>query len=337
MILDFSIPDFLLSSIKYKNLWEKEIFNFLQEYNNDFPEITVQTSGSTGVPKRIKIQKKFMKNSARMTADYFNLQRGQTALLCLPVEYIAGKMMLVRALELGLKLICVKPSSQPLESLITPIDFCAMTPMQVSRSIGQLSKVKQLIIGGAAVSSRLQKSLEKIKTQCFATYGMTETVTHIALKALNGSSKSSHYKILNGIKITQDNRNCLVIDCPQLSNERIITNDSVKLYGKNQFQFLGRYDHVINSGGIKIYPEKVEEKLSSLISCRFFTSAITDELLGEKVVLIIESKKPLPPINFEKHLNSFEIPKKIFYTASFIETHSGKVNRKETLACVLKD
>lgn len=337
MILDFSTPDFLLSSVKYKNVWEQDILNFLQEYNSDFPEITVKTSGSTGVPKRIKIQKKWMRNSTRMTADYFNLQRGQIALLCLPIQYIAGKMMLVRALELGLKLICVKPSSQPLESLITLIDFCAMTPMQVSCSIRQLNKIRQLIIGGAAVSYRLQKSLEKINTQCFATYGMTETVTHIALKALNGSSKLSYYKILNDINITQDNRNCLVIDCPHLSNDRIITNDIVKLYGKNQFQFLGRYDHVINSGGIKIYPERVEEKLSSLISCRFFISAITDELLGEKVVLIIESKKPLPPINFEKHLNSFEIPKKIFYTASFMETHSGKINRKETLACVLKD
>ncbi len=335
MILDFSNNTFKIDFELYHESWQKTILDFLKEYSNNNPKINVTTSGSTGKPKTISILKKHMKNSALITGKTFNLRKGQTALLCLPIHYIAGKMMLVRAIELQLKLICVPPSANPLKDISTSIDFCAMVPLQVERSLLKLTIVKQLIIGGAAISEPLEKKLENIKTLCFATYGMTETVTHIAIKPLNHFLKSNYYTVLKGISIAKDQRNCLVIDCPELNSQKVITHDIVELANDTQFQFLGRLDHVINSGGVKIHPEKVEKKLSSIISERFFITSIPDEKLGEKVVLVIEKENSGFNLNLESHLAPFEVPKRIFFVKKLIETPTGKIKRKETLDRIL--
>ncbi|MFV0237235.1 MAG: AMP-binding protein [Flavobacteriales bacterium] len=330
MVLDFSknIADIEFTS--YHNTWEKEIILFVKEYLQN-SEIKATTSGSTGKPKTICIPKEFMKNSALMTGHYFDLKPGQTALLCLPIHYIAGKMMLVRAIELKLKLICISPSGSPLTHINTPIDFCSMIPLQVEQSLSKLTLIKQLIIGGAPISNQLKKQLQNITTSCFATYGMTETVTHIAIKPLNHKLKSNYYTTLEGISVEKDSRGCLIINCPHLNFNKVITNDMIKLINEKQFQFLGRYDHVINSGGIKIHPEIIEEKLSTLFSERFFITSIPDKKLGEKVVLIIERKNPNPTLDLTLYLEKFEVPKHIFYTKHFIETLTGKIRRKETL------
>ncbi len=334
MTLDFSKNTFTIDVELYNETWQQEILHFLKEYLHN-TKIKVTTSGSTGKPKTLYILKKFMKNSALITGDYFNLQQGHTALLCLPIRYIAGKMMLVRAVELGLKLVCVSPSGNPLEHIKTTIDFCAMVPLQVEQSLSKISFIKQLIIGGAPISCQLEKQLQQVNTLCFATYGMTETVTHIAIRPLNHVLKSEYYTILNGITITKDFRGCLVIDCPHLNSDQVITNDMVELINEKQFQFLGRYDHVINSGGVKIHPEIVEKKLSSIFSERFFITAIPDEKLGEKVVLIIEKEKTNTTPILTAYLEKFEIPKHIFYTQKFIETPTGKIKRNETLNHIL--
>ncbi|MFV0531829.1 MAG: AMP-binding protein [Flavobacteriales bacterium] len=329
MILDFSKNSTL--NFEFHEPWQKEILLFFKEYTHHNADIKVTTSGSTGKPKTIPILKSHMKNSALMTGNYFNLKKGQTALLCLPIRYIAGKMMLVRAVELKLKLICVKPSGNPLQALSTPIDFCAMVPLQVENSLSKLTMIKQLIIGGAPITSQLEYLLQSVSTHCFATYGMTETVTHIAIKSLNHSLKSDFYTVLNGISIEKDERNCLMIDCSMLNPQKVMTNDVVKLNGQTQFQFLGRYDHVINSGGIKIHPEIVEKKLSSLISERFFIASIPDKKLGEKVILVIEKEESDFTLNLELYLEKFEIPKHVFFIKKFIDTPTGKIKRKETL------
>lgn len=327
-----------------EQLYLQEIGLFLKEWINEEEYVTVHTSGSTGVPKEIKLSKKHMCNSALATGAYFGLKENTTALLCLSANYIAGKMMLVRAMVLGWDIHLVSPKLNPLLNLEGSFDFCAMVPLQVEESLPQLSKIKQLIIGGGVVSPKLHQQLQCVNTNCFATYGMTETITHIAVKKLNNfntvsSNKkiNSYYHILSNVNISQDNRDCLVIDAPLVSNETITTNDIVKLHSETKFEWIGRYDNVINSGGIKLFPEQIEEKLSQLIKKRFFVFGIPDDKLGEKLILIIESdvRLSLSKSDYKKCLlTKYEIPKEVFVIDKFIETPTGKIQRKQNLKLI---
>ncbi|MBN4085356.1 AMP-binding protein, partial [Flavobacteriaceae bacterium AH-315-B10] len=297
--------------------------------------------GSTGQPKKIKLQKQAMVNSAIATGDCFSLKAGDKALHCLPTQFIAGKMMLVRAIVLGLELDVVEPSSNPLQDVFKNYDFCAMVPMQVQNSLETLHKIKTLIVGGAPVSNLLQEKLKGSSTKVFETYGMTETITHIAVKKLNNfeslrgettkQSVESHYKTLPNITISQDERDCLVIDAPKLNTQTIITNDIVKLYSETEFEVLGRYDNMINSGGIKLFPEQIEAKLSGKISQRFFIASEENETLGEKLILILEGESNNLETEIFEGLDTFEIPKHIYTVTHFKETSTGKIQRVETL------
>lgn len=309
----------------------KDIGLFLNEWINDKDYVVVNTSGSTGTPKEIKLLKEHMKNSAVATGEFFKLKENSTALLCLSATYIAGKMMLVRAMSLGWDIYLKAPTSNPLEG-DTTYDFAAMVPMQVTNSLDKLQNIKQLIIGGAPVSKKLQEQLYKIRTQCYVTYGMTETCTHIAIKSLDVNTEDV-YEVLPNVTITQDDRECLAISATTISNETIITNDVVKLVSKTQFQWLGRFDSVINSGGVKLFPEQIEKKLSQLIISRFFIVGIPDETLGEQVVLVIEtdSEFELDKKELSNRLSKYEIPKTIFFIKKFEETPTGKVHRSNTL------
>ncbi len=320
--------------------WKKSFYQFLQDWLNDQAYIAVNTSGSTGKPKRILVSKEKMVNSAQMTGAYFGFQKKQKALLCLPCHYIAGKMMVVRAMVWGLDLICVEPSGNPLASIQEPIDFAAMVPMQVTKAIAETPNkmiyLQQLIVGGGKVNHTLWQQLQSLSTQCFATYGMTETITHIAIQPLNGSLKSEAFQILPKVSIAQDKRDCLVIKAPHLSDDKIVTNDIVHLVEQNQFIWLGRFDNVINTGGVKVFPEQIEKKLESCLHNRFFISALPDETLGQKVVLIIENQ---PWTNqditdfqeqINKILSKFERPKQLFFLPKFLETPTGKVQRQRT-------
>ncbi len=317
--------------------WGKSIWLFILEWIDDKDYILANTSGSTGKPKPIKIAKQYMVNSAKATGKYFDLQKGNKGLLCLPIHYIAGKMMLVRAFVLGLDLICVKPTSNPIKQISKGIDFAAMIPLQVEKTLERVSlnQIKKLIIGGAAVSSSLLSKVQKIPTICFATYGMTETVTHIAVKQLNGENKTPYYKTLENVSISLDNRDCLVINAPMVTENVITTNDVVKLISDTEFEWLGRYDNVVNSGGVKIHPEEIERKISKLIKKPFFISSRKHESLGEELILIIEDKEQnLDKVSLNKDLalvlDKYEKPKKIFCIKAFIQTASGKIKRFET-------
>jgi len=321
---------------------DSEIRAFLEEWENEEPSIPVKTSGSTGKPKLIHLLKSDMIASAKLTGDYFNLENAQTALLCLPLKYIAGKMMLVRAMVLGLDLISVKPSSNPIINCIQSISFAAMTPMQVNTVLNQspdkLNLIKQLIIGGAPVNSPLESKLQEVKTHCYSTYGMTESITHIAVKKINGKYKSKYFEALPNITFQPNKDDCLIIKTPHLSISTITTSDIIKIIDKQTFKWIGRIDNVINSGGIKIHPEELETRVSNLFhNARFFFSSLPDELLGERLILVIESQNNISELesNLEKLLDTFEMPKTIYYTDSFLETKTRKLDRIKTLQSVL--
>jgi len=300
---------------------------FLLEWFNKKTFITVTTSGTTGVPKKINLEKQAMVNSALATAEFFNLKAGNRVLNCLSTNYIAGKMMLIRSMILGFEMDFVTPISNPLKGNRHHYDFVAMVPMQVQNSILELSKVKKLIVGGAKINETLRNQLLELPTQIFETYGMTETITHIAVKKIGEKS----FSVLPNIKIATDERGCLEIIASHISETKISTNDVVELLSENQFLLLGRIDNVINSGGVKLFPEQIEVKLSDKIKQRFFVIGIPDEKLGEQVLIVIEGK----PILFDdlvfENLDPYEKPKSIRFVTKFIETESGKVMRKETL------
>ena len=310
------------------------IANFLTDWFNNDDFVIVQTSGSTGKPKPIRLQKECMINSALATGSFFNLKEKTTALLCMSTNFIAGKMMLVRALVLGWELNVVAPTSKI--AINKKYDFSAMVPLQLRNSLSEINKIDTLIVGGGVVSNDLLDAIQKVTTKVFATYGMTETITHIAVKKLNNFTKlkfdlPKNYKVLPNVTISQDDRNCLVINAPKVSSEKIITNDVVQLLSYTEFEWLGRFDNVINSGGIKLHPEKIEEKLSKIIQQRFFVAGIPDEILGEKLVLVIEGSQHQISIAEFNTLTKYEKPKEIYFVEDFIETDTKKIQRSKTL------
>lgn len=314
------------SFIKEGEDFEKPVGDFLLDWFDSKNFIEMETSGTTGAPKKISVSKQAMVDSALATGDFFDLQPGDKALQCLPVKYVAGKMMLVRAMILGLDLEFVAPSSHPLDNNEIDFDFVAMVPLQAQNSIPELKKVKKVIVGGAALNKALEKQLLKLPTQVYETYGMTETITHIAARKLGEKA----FTVLPYVTISYDDRNCLVIHAPRISDEVIITNDIVELVNENQFIFLGRMDNVINSGGIKLIPEQIEEKLASKISQRFFIASKPDNELGEKVVLVIEGEKHEIDASVYESLDKYEKPKELVFVPKFKETTTGKILRKET-------
>jgi O-succinylbenzoic acid--CoA ligase len=316
------------SFIKEGEDFEKPVGDFLLDWFDSKSYIEMQTSGSTGIPKIIKVDKQSMVNSALATGDFFDLKPGDRALQCLPVKYVAGKMMLIRSIILGLDLDYVAPSSHPMENNDEDYDFAAMVPLQAKNSLEELKRVKKLIVGGSLISPSLEKELMKLSTNVYETYGMTETVTHIAAKRVGEKA----FTVLPDVTISYDDRNCLVIHAPKIIKEDVVvTNDLVELVNENQFVFLGRIDNVINSGGVKIIPEQVEYKLSGLINKRYFIAPKEDAVLGEKVILVIEGDSFDIDKSIFDSLDKYEHPKEIVFVPKFKETENGKILRKESL------
>ncbi|QIJ90404.1 O-succinylbenzoic acid--CoA ligase [Mesoflavibacter sp. HG96] len=332
------------SLVKEGQPFEKEIGQFLLDWQDQNDFIIVKTSGSTGQPKAIKINKQAMVHSAIATGDFFSLEPGNTALMCLPANYIAGKMMLVRALILGLEIEVIEPKTNPIFDNEVHYDFCAMIPIQVQKAIQRLDHINTLIIGGASVNYQLKEKLQNLKVNAYETYGMTETITHIAVKKLNNFNadkdcstvETSYFETLPNIKISQNKSQCLVIDAPKMLEETIETNDVVKLHSATTFEWLGRKDNVINSGGVKLFPEQIETKLQPQIASRFFISKENNDKFGEQVILVVEDKDfNLKPSDL-KDLSKLEMPKNIYTVDKFIETSSGKINRGKTLQLLQK-
>ncbi|MEX0314197.1 MAG: AMP-binding protein [Allomuricauda sp.] len=321
--------------VKEGNPFEISMGDFLLDWVSEKPTLEVFTSGSTGKPKKISLKKEHMLNSAKATGFFFDLKAGDKALLCLPCSGIAGKMMLVRAMAIGMDLRYVEPSSVPLQNNSNFYDFVAMTPLQVGNSLEQLSQIGTLIVGGAPISTSLKQTLEDAPNAIFETYGMTETITHIAAKRLSNPA-DDNFQILPDISISVDDRDCLIISAPHISDNKVITNDIVEMVNAKSFKWFGRFDTVINSGGVKLIPEKIEEKLSSFIKPRFFVAGIPDDALGQKLVLVVEDVKMskqelLQQIKGLDKLGKYEVPKEIFSLKTFQETKTGKIHREKTL------
>ncbi|KIC62608.1 AMP-binding protein [Chryseobacterium taiwanense] len=335
MLIDFN--NLNINQLSIETEFEIKIKNFLEEWFSDSETVKVQTSGSTGVPKIFDIEKKKMINSAEMTCNFLGLQEGDTALICLPVEYISGKMMVVRSIVRKLKLIVVDLSTKPVENLNEEIDFCAMTPLQVENSLEKLHLIKNLIIGGAAVSESLKTkiiqtlSLSNSQTKIFETYGMSETLSHIGLKQVAPNSED-FFTVFENVEISKDERGCLKIFAPKVNAEILQTNDLVEIKDRNQFRFLGRIDNVINSGGAKIFPEELEALVKKEISNEVVFLGIEDESLGQKLILVVEGEQSevliekISNIPFEKN---FHKPKEFIFLEKIPRTPNGKVNRME--------
>ncbi len=325
----------LAEAMQFEGDDEEKIFaDFLLNWLYPVDSIVAYTSGSTGSPKTITLDKHKMIASAKATGEHFQLNASTKALHCLSVGYIAGKMMLVRALYLGWHLDVVTPNKFPLLQTKATYDFAAMVPLQLQNSLKDLHRIKKLIVGGAAVSPTLQAELQAITTEVYATYAMTETITHVAIKKLNLRTNeeiiNDAYEALPKVQFSVDERNCLIIDAPDVALKKVFTNDVVKLLSPTKFNWLGRADFVINSGGFKVHPEQVELVLALVINAPFFVSSIPDEELGEKVILIVEGKEDAFPEIDYVGLHPYEVPKEVYFVNEMIYSTTGKIQRDAT-------
>ena len=314
--------------------YEISLYKFLKEWFGGGAEILLTTSGSTGKPKIINVSKKDMIESALRTIDFFGLKPHMSALLCLPCDYIAGKMMTVRAIVGQMNLITVEPTGFPLKSINCPVDFAAFTPMQLLNELKiknneKLNFLRKTIVGGAPVSKELAVLVQNQPFEVYETYGMTETCSHIALKKMTGKNVQESFFPLKGINISLDSNNCIVIE--RTDKDIIKTHDVGEIFPDGSFVISGRIDNVINSGGIKIFPEKIEAIISEIIPQKIYVSSVPHHLLGEQVVLVAD--KPINNIKFlfgelEKYLTKYEMPAALYQIDAFPLNEWGKIRRK---------
>ena len=310
----------------------REVSNFLAEWNNNESFIWANTSGSTGQPKKVKLKKSSMLASAKMTGAFFGLKKNQNALLVLSPTYIAGKMMIVRAMHHGMNLYLGQVSSVPFKKLSVHIHFSAMIPTQVKELIRNnvsFDKIEHLIIGGAQIGYDLKSSLHDVSTKCYATFGMTETLSHIALAEIDENELM--YECLPGVSVRSDEKGSMIIDAPNLLDSELKTNDIIEINEDGRFVWKGRTDFVINSGGIKLHPEEIENKLAPFIQSTFFISSESHAKFGEVAVLYIESSTPINLDTVFESLKKVERPKSVYYRNHFSYTASGKLNRLKSI------
>jgi len=314
-----------------KDILSKELYAFYKLWFNNSDTIVLKTSGSTGQPKKIRASKTKMFLSALKTGAFLDLKTGDKALCCLPLTFIAGKMMVVRSIALNLNLTVVKPSKNPFKGLNENFKFSACTSYQLENSIDNLKNIDTLLVGGSPINEDTKEKLGNIKTTVYETFGMTETLSHVALKNL--SNLESSFKALEGYSFEKVN-GCLKIHSKDILEASLLTNDIVTLISKKEFIWQGRKDFVINSGGIKLFPETIEKSLSKFFKASFIIMGVPDRSLGEKVIIIFE--KSLPS-NYDKAINSlstYEKPKSFLVLDKF-SRNNNKLLRKEIINEVL--
>ncbi len=345
---DYTFQQIINNEVWPASEFEKSTIAFMRSWllgEKSFPQ---ETSGSTGKPKIVTITRDQMTASAKMTERALRLQRDHTALVCLDTKYIAGKMMLARCFITGMTIIALEPSANPLEKLLDnqSFDFAAFVPYQLQTIVNsnphKLDQVKLAIVGGGKVSSDLTNKLQNSTCTLFETFGMTETISHVALRRINGGRTEAHmFTALPDVVLKLDARGCLVVDAPFLENP-VHTNDLVELVDPSHFRWLGRWDNVINTGGSKVIPEEVEAVLKKIfdemsLPHRFFVAGIADEMLGHKVCLVIEGNEMASTVvqmladKIRQRVSRFEVPKEILFVKKFVETQTGKINRNETI------
>jgi len=318
--------------------WEKKIYSFVLDWISDTPFIVQTSSGTTGHKKEFHLPKKLMTASARKTCEILEITSEQTGLLCLPVEYIAGKMMIVRAFESGMNLLLTDPKGTPDLSTFEKIGFTALVPLQVFNLLNagnSLKKIERLIVGGGEINAELEKQLSQMPNAIYATYGMAETSSHVALRRVNGSDKSKFFTAIPGAHFGVDERSCLIIHADHLENP-IVTNDLVELIDPLTFRWLGRFDNLINSGGVKIVPEELEALFSMTTGLSGAFIGMPDAKLGSKLVLVIE--KNLLNTNpselsetLKSHFPKLHQPKEIIVVDEIPRNASFKIDRRKLI------
>ena len=310
--------------------------DFLTEWFNASDRLKVHTSGSTGKPKELWVEKERMMNSAMLTVSFLRIQPHDTALLCMPLQYIAGKMVVVRALVAGLNLIPVNPSGHPLKDLAEAPSFAALIPMQVFNSLAVreenelLQQTRHLIIGGGAIDRQMEETLRRFPNSVWSTYGMTETLSHIALRKLSGPEASGWYTPFKDVTVSLSDENTLIIRAPRVNEETLTTNDIAELNPKGQFRIIGRKDNTINTGGVKVQIEQIEEALHARLSLPFMITAVPDPKFGERIVMLTEGEPQMKEI--EKAVSTlppYWRPKQVFKTEKLPQTGTGKPDRAE--------
>ena len=332
------------------NGYEARVLDFVRQWLTGTQEFVLHTSGSTGTPSTIALRRRQLEASARRTADFFDLGPSDRALVCLNCEYIGGMMMLVRGLERNLHLTIVEPHADPFAFVADEanFDFSAFVPLQLQAVLAagrapRLNKMKAFLIGGAPADAALTQQLQPLQAAAWLTYGMTETCSHVALRRLNGPQATTSFRVLPGIAAGQDKRGCLTLRGDVTDDQLIITNDVVRLNAENHtFEWLGRADFIINSGGVKVPAEKVELVLDVALaeiraSRRCFVAGQPDERLGQVVTAFIEG----PPLAqaqetalrslLTERLGRYEQPRQLRYVPAFAATPNGKLDRAATL------
>lgn len=323
----------LLAPQENKPGWEQDWLNFLAEWYNPRDYIEVNTSGSTGEPKTIALKKDFVAASALRTIRYFELKPGDRILHCLPSRYIAGKLMLVRALIGQLDLYPIDPSTDFSSTAFNqPFQFSAMVINQATKLL-QAKKLQlaNLLLGGSAIPAPLEQELQELPTRCFSSYAMTETATHIALRELS-AQQDGYYHCLDGIQVRLNENGCLRIEMPGLENGFLQTTDLAELRNNKTFRILGRADHRIISGGLKFSPEELEKKLEKSISLPFYISSKTNPSLGRQLVLVAQADETPALISriqesCQRQLDRYEQPREIIFVKELPRTPNGKIKR----------
>ncbi|GAB3882077.1 AMP-binding protein [Spirosoma agri] len=341
--------------------YEAETLAFCRSWQRGQTEFILHTSGSTGTPKPITLTRAQMRASAQLTGQALGLQAGNKALVCLNSRYVAGVMMLVRGLELGMTLTVQEPSGNPLSDFDpdqAQFDFTAFVPLQLQtildttpQKLPILNRMKAILVGGAATSPALEEALQRITAPVFATYGMTETVSHIALRRLNGPAKSDFFTALAGVQLGVDDRGCLHITAAASNFERVQTNDVVEFADSTHFRIVGRADTIINSGGVKVQPEQIEHIIAGILgeyalNQRIMVAGLADQRLGQRLVLLVET--PAHEVSTQlqtavsvaqdairQRIGRYAVPKDIGIVPTFVETATGKLDRRATVAAYL--
>jgi len=345
----FTVEDCLSRAGEVNCSYFKSVAQLIDSWIQGRKSFEIMTSGSTGKPKLIVFTREQCIKSARQTIDIFGLKQGDNFLCCLDITYVAGFMMIIRALVAEANIYLTKAERNPLLKTDKNVkfDFAAFVPYQLQSiledtpdNIFRLHNMKAILVGGTAISGNDIENFRIIKAPVYHTYGMTETLTHVALKKINGAMPDHYFKAIPGVIFSKDSRDCLVIKSPVLKEE-IVTNDIVNLLSEKEFEYLGRIDHVINSGGYKIHPQLVEQKIGSLIrdlfqTANYFVFAEDDPKFGLHPELIIEAEADQSKLNrlnegFKKILHPFEVPKAIHFCRKFVMTKTGKVDRRKTL------
>ncbi len=327
-----------------KSDFEKKSLEFIRCWLSGQDVFLLKTSGSTGKPKEIKFTKKQLEKSAARTNRHFNLRHGQTILSCLDTKFVAGVMMIVRAIEGKLKLIIVDPL-QLLQKINneSKIEFCAFTPYQFESLLDEkpqtLANIHTILIGGAAINPSLEKQMEQVNSNIFHSYAMTETLTHIAIRGVNGDKRTAIYSAVEGVRFSLDKRACLVIHDQILGIDGLVTNDLVELIDERSFKWIGRIDNVINSGGIKIHVEELENRIGETlqghgVNQRFCILSIPDEKLTNKIILLIERPERLiDDVEIldilKRNLLKYHDPKVLIEVSKLVLANTGKIDRIE--------